>query len=200
MDPEEVLEKLRNYLVPGLVVGLGLTLYFQNYEPFNILKYTLVGFSVFAVREIGQRIMARFMGASVQTEFSVEGTSLTIMTGVIAVIAATPLAILIPSTNTFSQTKYEHWGKSVDAMWSKREYWIASAGTSLLTAVTMLLFWLEQNLAVQAFATFTITNMIPLRDLVIEGDTDGSYILFHSGLTWLLLAGINIIIFGLATF
>lgn len=199
-NEEEIKQKTKKYVLPGIMIGIGLTGYFQNFQPFNLAKYLIIGFSVFAVRETSQRLIARYMAASVETKFSIEGTSVTLLTAAFSTAAKVPFALLIPCTNSFSQKRYEHWGKAVDAMWSKRQFWVATTGTTVLTLTAALFHGLNYDIIVQGFTLFTLTNLIPLRDLLIEGSTDGTYILFHSGFTYLLLAGLNIVMLGYAAF
>ena len=191
---------MQDVVVPLLVIAAAFIIYFEGYSLSTGVFLSGVAVLAFTAREIGQRTVAQWMDAYVETKLSREGSVLTLFVSFISVITALPVIWLLPSINSFSQEKHEHWGKSVDAMWSKREHWIALGGITTLTMVSIISYTFSQLQVVQAVTVYTLSQMVPLRDIIIEGNTDGTYILFHSGFMWLTFTGFNIMLLTVAVF
>jgi len=114
-----------NYLVVGiLVTAAAFTAFSRVLELMNIVFYIGVATLVLGTREFGQRTIARWMDANVDLNLSMKGSMTTVFGAFLAVLTDLPIVLLFPVTNSFSVESYEHWGKSVDAMWLKREAWI----------------------------------------------------------------------------
>jgi hypothetical protein len=190
----------KDVVVSIIIISAALIIYFKGYNLSSGVFITSIAMTAFLIREIGQRTVSRWMDAYVETKLSRKGTGVTLFISLISAITSLPVIWLIPTINSFSQKKHEHWGKSVDSMWSKREYWIASGGITALSAVSLTSLALSQTQVTQALTAYTLSQLVPLRDSIVEGDTDGAYILFHSGFTWLIFTGINIVVITSASF
>lgn len=193
-------KELKNYVLPVIIIGAALTAYFGDLGLRIVSIYLAIGLLAFSVREAGQRVIAQWMDAYVDTEISVNGSLLTLSVAFISSVTAISIALIIPVVNSYRVESHEHWGKSVDAMWSKRQYWIALGGIIALTTFSTVALSLGSTTMAQGLLVFTLSQMVPLRDIVIEGSTDGTFILFHSGITWLIVTGLNIMLLTFAAF
>lgn len=191
-------EELKNFLLASVVVAAGLIALDRIYEPLDMLKYILVAPLLLGFRELGQRVTAQQMDAYVETYFSQQGSIFTLATAVFAVLIDLPLIILLPLYNEFDNKEYESWGYQIDVIWSKREYWLASVGivfVMLLWPVFMYLGWHDLATAVGLFTGF---QLIPLKEnALMEGTSDGAYIILHSGFVWTALVGLSILLAAL---
>lgn len=191
-------EEVKNFLLASVVVAAALIALDRIYEPLHMLRYILVAPLLLGLREFGQRLTAQQMDAYVETEFSRQGSIFSIATAIFAVLIDLPLIILLPIYNTFDNKEYESWGYEIDVVWSKREYWLAAIGivfVMLLWPVFMYLGW--HNLAT-AIGLFTGFQLIPLKEsALMEGTSDGAYILLYSGFVWTALFGLSILMAAL---
>ena len=192
--------KIQNLGVPVAVLFLGLVAYLGIREPRSLAFVFFGGLMAFVTRELGQRAVAHLMNADVNTHLSKNGSMLTLFTGFIAALFGYPLAILLPSENSYEMRAHEQWGQVVDVIWSKREFWLAVGGIMALTLISTLLFLLGQNTLAQIISVYTLSQMIPLREIIVKRSTDGAYILFHSGFMWLTFTGFNIMLLTVAVF
>lgn len=196
-DNFELPKSVEQYLLPVLVVFSAFLGYFAEFTLEQGVKLFLVSGLAFGLREIGQRVIAQWMEAYVEQSFEPEASVMTLIIALFSATSSWALALILPVTTSFSVKKHEQWGKGVDAMWHKREYWLAAGGIISLTLASTISLNLDLFLVAQALTVFTLSQMIPLRDLLVDGTTDGGYILLHSSFSWLILTGINIMIFAL---
>jgi hypothetical protein len=190
-------DDLQAFAVSSLVVAAAF-LAFRDLSfkalPFVIFTSALVIFS----RELGQRLVAQWMDAYIDLELSHEGSITSIVGAGIAFLTGLPIILLFPLTSSFSGKKYEHWGKSVDAIWAKRQYWLIMGGLT-----TLFLSWLlAYSFDLQAFAElsslFMFFQMMPFDYKAIPtGKLDGAYVLLISGFSWLIGMGISILMLSL---
>lgn len=188
------IEEVKSFILASIVVAAGFIALDRIYEPVHMLKYVLLAPLLLGLRELGQRLTAQQMNAFVETEFSREGSIFSLAVAMFAVIIDLPLILLLPIYNEFDNTVYESWGYEIDVVWSKREYWMASVGllaVMLLWPIFMLLGWTNMATAVGIFTGF---QMIPLKESnIMEGTTDGAYIILYSGFIWTLFIGLSIV-------
>lgn len=193
-------ENLENYLLPVVVAGAGLAAYFGEISLHAAGFYLFTAAAAFSIREVGQRFLAGRIGASVNTLFSREGGLLTLLIAFISSVTVFSLALIIPSRNEYSIERHEQWGKGVDAIWSQRQYLIAFSGIAFLTVASTSAAFLGFQAFSLGLVVYTLSQMIPLRDLVIDGSTDGAFILFSSGFTWLIATGFNLMLLAFLAF
>lgn len=188
------IEELNYFAVAVLIVAAGFIAFRRDYSPGTIGYYLAAGFLVMFFREFGQRTIGQWMDAQVTLELSPEGAVLSVLVAIFAVLTNLPLILLVPVTNSFDVKSYEHWGKSIDAMWLKREYWLASGGILSLFLGWLIFFLLGMNGIAAAFSLFTIFQLLPLDYSGIPtGTLDGAYILKQSGFIWLVMFGVAIV-------
>ena len=177
-----------NYLVVAVLVTAAAFIAFSgalNLE--NTALYILVAATVLGVREFGQRTIAQWMEADVDLSLSMEGSMVTVVGAFLAVLTNLPIILLFPVTNSFSLKDYEHWGKSIDAMWMKREAWIAYGGIGALLIGGFLSSFFEVSMLTNAFFLFTMFQLLPFdNDGIPTGTLDGSYVLKQNGFYWLI--------------
>lgn len=192
------IDELNYFVVAVLVVAAGLSAYSQTYDIFGIGFYLLTGFFALLTREIGQRAIGQWMDAQVTLHLSAEGAIVTVLTAMVSVITSLPLLLLVPVWNSFDVEGYEHWGKSIDAMWMKREYWLASGGILALFLAWIILFLTGFSSTAKIFSLFTIYQLLPFDYSGIPtGTLDGAYILKQSGFIWLVLFGLSLVSYAI---
>lgn len=192
------IEELNYFVVASLVTAAAFTAYTGSLDIRTALFYTGVACLVILTREIGQRTVALLMGADTELNLSVEGSFITILGALIAVLVQLPLLLIFPVTNSFSLKGYEHWGRSVPAMWSKRETQIVSGGI-----IALLIGWLSAYTygsveVARAFSLFTLFQLLPFDYSGIPtGKLDGAYILRSNGFRWLTFFFLTLLTFAL---
>lgn len=187
-------EELNSFLVASLVTAAALTAYTGRLTLANSVFYLAVGSGTLLLRELGQRVVAQWMDAYVDLELSLEGSAATVIAAGIAVVAGLPLLILLPVFNSFSGKRYEHWGKTITAVWSKRQYWIVSGGIVALLAGWATSYTYGWQKAAEAVILFTFFQLLPIRHPEFSsGDFDGFHVLRHSGFIWLLMMGFTLV-------
>ena len=177
-----------NYLVVGiLVTAAAFTAFSRVLELMNIVFYIGVATLVLGTREFGQRTIARWMDANVDLNLSMKGSMTTVFGAFLAVLTDLPIVLLFPVTNSFSVESYKHWGKSVDAMWLKREAWITYGGIIGLLTGGFLSAFFEMPKVQDAFFLFSAFQLLPFDNHGIPtGALDGSYVLKQNGFYWLI--------------
>jgi len=127
------------------------------------------------------------MDANVDLNLSMKGSMTTVFGAFLAVLTDLPIVLLFPVTNSFSVESYEHWGKSVDAMWLKREAWITYGGIIGLLTGGFLSAFFEMPKVQDAFFLFSAFQLLSFRQSRIPtGALDGSYVLKQNGFYWLI--------------
>lgn len=177
-----------NYLVVAiLVTAAAFTAYSRVLTLGNGLFYLAVAATILSVREFGQRTIAHWMEAEVDLSLSMQGSVVTVVGALIAVITDLPFLLIFPVTNSFSVSSYEHWGKGIDAMWMKREAWITYGGVIALLIGGFTSAYLNASIVQDAFFAFLIFQLLPLDDHRFPtGALDGSYVLKQNGFYWLI--------------
>ncbi|PSH01583.1 MAG: hypothetical protein BRC26_03255 [Nanohaloarchaea archaeon QH_8_44_6] len=105
-------------------------------------------------------------------------------------LTSLPIILLFPIFNSFSVESYEHWGKSIDAMWIKRKYWIVSGGViSMLTFYSVFQYFGMPQIS-EAISLFLVFQLLPFNySNIPTGPLDGSVIIRWSGFMWLIFMG-----------
>ncbi len=192
LQPTE--QDLQNFAVAVVAVTAAFVGFSGTLEPRSIVFYLGASVLVLLVREAGIRTIGQWMDAEIDLELSEEGLGLTFMGAVAAYLTGWPIILLFPIWTTFSVEPYEQWGKSVDVIWMKREYWLIGAGVLALllgTAVSVFAGW---NSLAKVFAFFLIFQLLPFDyPLIPTGTLDGAYILRWSGFIWLISLGLAIV-------
>ncbi len=181
-------EEINYFVVALLATAAAYTTYSGTFTLENSLFFTAVAGLVLLTRELGQRTIAHFMKADTELHLSVKGSIVTIVGAVIAFLTQLPVILLFPVHNTFSVTSYEHWGREIDAMWSKREYQLVSGGILALLIGWFTSYILGYSTIAQAFALFALFQMLPFDySKIPTGRLDGSIILRVNGFRWLII-------------
>ena len=192
LHPER--EDIQNFLLGSLIVGAAFSAYKQATAPKTVALFLLFGMITLFFREIGQRVVAHWMEADVHTELSREGSFMTILIAAFSYISVFSLAFLVPVSSGFSNNRYEHWGKGIDAIWAKRKYWLASSGITMLLLGWIAVYSLGLSNLAELVALFTFFQLLPLDDeKPVCGQLDGTHIIMWSGFMWLIFMGITVI-------
>lgn len=181
------IDELNNLVVAGLVVAASFLAFRHSFGLKTIVFYMIVSFLVLGVREFGQRAVAQLMDAQVELELSPEGSVTSIFGAILATVTGLPIILLFPVTNSYDIEKYEQWGKDIDAMWAKREYWLASSGITALLLGWGISYSLGMSQIAAAFSMFTMFQLMPFDySQIPTGKLDGATIIRWSGFVWLL--------------
>ncbi|MFB6213128.1 MAG: hypothetical protein ABEJ07_00985 [Candidatus Nanohaloarchaea archaeon] len=187
-------EEVKNLAVAVLVVAAGLAAFSQTRDVVPALAWLGVSAAVILTREFGQRTVAEWIDAYIDVELSMEGASITVLAAMTAYLTSTPIVALLPLTSSFSGKSYEHWGKTIDAIWMKRQFWIVLGGIIALFAGWLATWQLGFDRLATGYILFTLFQLLPFDyEDIPTGALDGAYILRWGGFTWLLLMGLSII-------
>lgn len=191
-------EELNYFVVAVLVVGAAFTA-FRGVPGWRTgLSYLGIAALVLLTREIGQRVIAQWMDAQVEMKLSVEGSVLTVLGSILAVLTNLPFILLFPVSNSFSMVSYEQWGKDIDVVWSKREAQYVSGGIVALLFGWFVSYSLGYTYTAQAFSLFTLFQLLPFDYSGIPtGKLDGAYILRSSGFRWITFFTVTLITLAL---
>lgn len=186
------------FVISAVAISAAFIAFYDNYNLVSAAATVLGSTLVLLARELGQRTVAQWMEAYVELEISDEGVAITIFGALVTALTSLPLLMLFPLQSEFSGRKYEQWGKSVDAIWAKRQYWLVTGGITSLMIFYVLSFVAGFNQLAQMTAYFTIMQMLPFDFWAIPtGELDGAYMLRWSGFTWIALMGLNIVFLAL---
>ena len=181
------IDEINNLVVGILVTAAAFTAFSGVLELENAAFYLGLTALVISFREFGLRTIAHWMDARVDLNLSLEGSMMTVVGAVAAVITGLPIIILFPVSNSFSVKSYEQWGKGVDAMWMKREAWIAYGGIIALLIGGFISLILNSGRIADGFFLFSVFQMMPFDNHGLPtGTLDGSYILKQNGFFWLV--------------
>ncbi|MFQ3308107.1 MAG: hypothetical protein ACI977_000324 [Candidatus Nanohaloarchaea archaeon] len=186
------------FILSAVLISAAFIAFYKNYA-LGTAAITVTGsILILLAREVGQRSVAQWMDAYVELEISEEGAVITFFGVIITALTSIPLLLLFPLQSEFSGRKYEHWGKSIDAIWAKRQYWLVTGGITGLMIFYLLSAILGFTQIAQMTSYFAIMQMLPFDFWGIPtGELDGAYILRWSGFTWLILMGLNLFFLGL---
>lgn len=183
-------DELNNFVGATLVVAVAFIAFKDALTIEGAVFYTAVSAIVLLTREIGQRLIAHWMEAQVELVMSLEGSLTTLFGALMSFVTNLPIIFLFPVFNSSDVESYQHWGKSIDAMWLKRKYWIVSGGV-----VSMLLFWsffqvINMPAVSEAVSIFLVFQLLPFNySNIPTGPLDGSIVIQWSGFMWLIYMG-----------
>lgn len=184
-------EELKYLGVAVLVTGAGFAAYKQISSIASAAVWLGIAGLVILTREFGQRTIAEWMDAYVEVELSAEGASLTVIAAITAYLLKMPIIAPLPLSASFSGKRYEHWGKTIDAIWMKRQFWIVLGGIITMFTGWFLTFQLGFTRIAEGFIVFTLFQLMPFDyEDIPTGTLDGAYILRWSGFYWLVLTGL----------
>lgn len=189
---------VKNFLIGSAVAGVAFTAFTGVFTLKNLFYYMVAGLVVMTLREAGQRTVAHWMESYVDLKVSKEGSMTTLLAAGFSIVSDFSLILLFPIYSDFSGERYEQWGKSIDAMWMKRQYWLSSAGIIGLWAgwAAAMAFSLPQM--AQAISAFTVFQLMPFDyEKIPTDELDGATILRWSGFVWLLMTGLTIVMVAL---
>lgn len=189
-DREDVI----NFMAASALIGVAFTAFSGEFTFSNLSFFLLVGLILMFLREGGQRTVAHWMESYVDLKISREGAFVTLMAAVFSAVANVQLLLLFPVYSEFSGERYEQWGKEIDAMWMKRQYWLTSAGViGLWLGWGLTYIWSLDKIG-QAISIFTIFQLLPFDyENIPTGPLDGATILRWSGFAWLMMMGFSIL-------
>lgn len=187
-------QEIQYLLVATLVAGAAFSAYKQIMSPVPALVWTGIAALVIITRELGQRSVAQGMHAYVDTELSAQGAGVTILAAILAYLTQLPVIALFPLSSSFSGERHEQWGKSIDAIWMKRQFWMVAGGLVALFLGWLVAFGLGFSMAAEAFIIFLFFQLLPLDYPEIPtGALDGAYVLRWSGFIWLGMMGVTLV-------
>ncbi len=187
-------EEIKYVLLSTLVLGAALAAYNSVSSVQTAAMWTVTAGLVILTREFGQRTVAEWMDAYVELELSKDGSALTILGAIMAFLTQLPIILVFPVTNSFSGKRYEHWGRSIDAIWMKRQFWMVAGGLVALFTGWLVTYSLGWVMMAEAFILFTFFQLMPFDYKNIPtGCLDGAYVLRWSGAYWLITISIAII-------
>lgn len=183
-------EDLRNFIYASLITGFAFFGFFRDLSFRGGVFSLLMGFLVLGLRELGQRSMGQLLDADIDLHLSVQGAAVTVLGGVASLVFSMPIILLFPVENDFSSKSHVQWGKSIDAVWMKRKFWIAYTGVIFLFLAAILSIVSGISDVAVAFLVFLGFQLLPFdyKDIP-TGCLDGAYILRWSGFTWLVTVG-----------
>lgn len=191
-------EDVRNLIVASLVFGVSFAAFFQSTQFKQILFYVLTSLIVLITREIGIRSAAQNMTAYVDTNLSLTGSIYSIFAAFTAVVLQVPVILLFPLWNEASMKSHEQWGKTVDALWLKRKFWLHTAGILALFTGWAFSSGLGMIFVARMYALTAFFFLLPFDyDNFSGGKLDGADILRWNGFYWLVLTGLSIVFYAL---
>ncbi len=185
---------IQNFLLGGTAVGAAFSAFKNVTEPSTIILFVFFGLLTLFMRELGQRIVGHWMEAEVELELSRGGAVTTLFVALFSYISVFAIIFLTPVSSSYSAKSYEHWGKSIDAIWAKRQYWLASSGITMLLISWFFAYLMDFSHLAEMISLFTFFQLLPLdENKKICGKLDGAYILLWTGFMWLVFMGITVI-------
>lgn len=183
-------DEINNFVGATLVTAVAFIAFKEALSVNEALFYTAVSGTVLLTRELGQRLIAHWMEAEVELNFSVEGSLTTLFGAMMSFLTSIPVILLFPIFNSFDVESYEHWGKSIDAMWIKRKYWIVSGGVISMLTFYSVFQYLGMPRVSEAISLFLVFQLLPFDySNIPTGPLDGSIVIRWSGFMWLIFMG-----------
>ena len=184
------IDELNNFVGATLVTAVAFIAFKDTLTINKALFYVAVAVIVLLSRELGQRLVAHWMEAETELNFSIEGSLTTLFGALMSFLTSLPIILLFPIFNSFSVESYEHWGKSIDAMWIKRKYWIVSGGIISMLTFYSVFQYLGMPQISEAISLFMVFQLLPFSySNIPTGPLDGSIIIRWSGFMWLIFMG-----------
>ena len=184
---------LKNLGLVTVITAFSLILFQGSFTITNILYGLSTGLLVVFIREAAQQTIAQWMTAYIDINISKQGLTLTLLTGTFSYITQIPFILILPFYNEYEMKAHEKWGITGYAIWAKSEYWFAGVNILTLTLLSTILLQINKTIALLTL-TFTLSQLLPLKKTLIEGETDGAKILYWSGFIYLILLGTNTIL------
>lgn len=185
---------VKNFLISGVVIGAAFSAFKNVTESATLAAFLGFGLVTVLAREIGQRVIGQWMDAQVDLEVSRNGSVTALVVGMFSYISSLDLIFLTPLYSMFSGESYEHWGKEIDAIWAKRQYWMVSSGITTLLVSWIVAYGLGIGELAEMISLFTFFQLLPLdAEKSICGKLDGAYIMLWSGFMWLIFTGLTVI-------
>lgn len=188
------IDELNNFVAATAILAVAFITFKDALTLESAALYTGISAAVLLSREIGQRTIAHWMEADVVLNLSTDGSAMTLFGAMMSFMTNLPVILLFPIFNSFDVESYEHWGKSIDAMWMKRRYWIVSSGILGLFGGWALFKALGLPQGAQAASIFLIFQLLPFDySKIPTGRLDGAVIIRWSGFIWLIFMGLAIL-------
>jgi hypothetical protein len=185
---------IKNIFISGIVVGSAFAAFKQVTNIQTILFLAFFGLITVSSREIGQRMVGQWMDAQVDTELSKNGAITTLVIAMFSYLSSLNLAFIVPIFSDFSGESFEHWGKSIDAIWAKRKYWMTASGILTLLLSWAISYTAGLTMLAEMISLFTFFQLLPLDShKQVSGMLDGAHIIMWSGFMWLIFTGLTII-------
>lgn len=183
-------DDLNSFVAGTLILAVAFISFHDTLSLDSAAFYLGVSAAILFAREFGQRTIAQWMEAQVDLEISTEGTVTTLFGAMASLFTGTPVVLLFPVFNEHDVESYEHWGKSIDAMYIKRQYWIVSGGILALFTTWIIFNTLNLAMAAEAVSMFLVFQLLPFDySNIPTGPLDGSIIIRWSGWIWLIFMG-----------
>jgi hypothetical protein len=187
-------DDLNSFAAGTLIMSTAFIAFYGDLSIDSMVFFTAVSAAILFARELGQRTIAQWMEAQVDLEISMEGSLITVFGAAASFLSSLPIILIFPVFNEHDVESYEHWGKSIDAMWIKRQYWIVSGGIMTLFATWIIFNTLNLTMAAESVSMFLIFQLLPFDySRIPTGPLDGSIIIRWSGWIWLIFMGTALI-------
>lgn len=184
------MDELISFAAATIIMTVALLSFRGELTVYSVLLYAGASAAALLLREFGQRTIAQWMEAESVLQLSTEGSITTLFGAVMTYMTGLPVILLFPVFNEHDVESYEHWGKSIDAMWIKRRYWIVSVGILMLFAGWFVFRMLNLPEVAEVISMFTIFQLLPFNySQIPTGELDGSIIIRWSGFVWLIFMG-----------
>ncbi|MFB6209854.1 MAG: hypothetical protein ABEJ56_07010 [Candidatus Nanohaloarchaea archaeon] len=188
------IDELNNFAAATLLLSASFIAFYSAYSLIPALKLAVFSGLTLLAREIGQRIIARWMVAESKLELSIEGSAMTAFGAMGTFLSGLPVLLLFPIYNEHDVESYEHWEKSIDAMWVKRQSWIVSFGILAMFGLWGIFHSLGIERGANIVSLFAFYQLLPFDySNIPTGPLDGSILIRWSGFLWLIFAGISIL-------
>jgi hypothetical protein len=196
LKPE--LETLKHLALICLVAGIAYTTYFRSLSPRNLAYFFIIAVVVVATREAGMRLILHWMDGYMETRLSWEGTLMTMFGAAISAITPLGFILLFPLYSELDMKKYEQWGKNIDSMWAKKQFWVRGVGVLGMIFAGYSAYSLQVPELAHAYALFSAFQLMPFDYHAIPTDAlDGAFILRWSGWVWMIEMGLALVLASL---
>ena len=188
------LEDFKNLLLASAVTGLAFAAFYSDFSV-QSLSFTVVasGLIIFS-REVGVRTAVNLLDGYVDLEVSSSGSTTTLFGAIISVATGLGVILLFPLYSEVSRKDFENWGKEIDVIWSRYEFYVSALGIVALLLSWLVVYSLGFNKLAQMYGIFAFFQMMPFDYSGIPtGPLDGAYIIRWSGFYYLTLTGLSLL-------